>query len=109
MSWYFFGGFSAYLIVPSGRWRNQSGCSVDVRMIGRRLVGEVERDLEAVLTRRADEAVEIVDRAEPRLHRLVPARLAADRPRAAGIARPGVSELFGPLRKLVPIGWIGGR
>ncbi len=31
MSWYFFGGFSAYWIVPSGRWRNHSGCSVDVR------------------------------------------------------------------------------
>ena len=28
MSWYFFGGFSAYWIVPSGRWRNHSGCSV---------------------------------------------------------------------------------
>src|SRR2546422_6480395 len=27
MSWYFFGGFSAYLIVPSGRWKNHSGCS----------------------------------------------------------------------------------
>ena len=27
MSSYFFGGFSAYLIVPSGRRSNQSGCS----------------------------------------------------------------------------------
>src|SRR5438132_9953395 len=27
MSWYFLGGFSAYLIVPSGRWKNHSGCS----------------------------------------------------------------------------------
>lgn len=26
MSWYFFGGFSAYAIVPSARWRNHSGC-----------------------------------------------------------------------------------
>ena len=26
MSWYFFGGFSAYAIVPSGRWWNHSGC-----------------------------------------------------------------------------------
>ena len=28
MSWYFFGGFSAYWMVPSGRMMNQSGCSV---------------------------------------------------------------------------------
>ncbi len=27
MSWYFFGGFSAYWMVPSGRLRNHSGCS----------------------------------------------------------------------------------
>ena len=28
MSSYFFGGFSAYLIVPSGRQSNHSGCSL---------------------------------------------------------------------------------
>src|ERR1700693_5921643 len=28
MSWYFFGGFSAYAMVPSGSTVNQSGCSV---------------------------------------------------------------------------------
>ena len=28
MSWYFLGGFSAYWIVPSGRWANHDGCSV---------------------------------------------------------------------------------
>src|SRR6476469_2658983 len=27
MSWYFFGGFSAYFNVPSGRRLNHSGCS----------------------------------------------------------------------------------
>ena len=27
MSWYFFGGFSAYWIVPSGRVLNHYGCS----------------------------------------------------------------------------------
>ena len=35
MSWYFFGGFSAYLIVPSGRWRNHSGMLAHPGMIGR--------------------------------------------------------------------------
>lgn len=28
MSWYFFGGFSAWAIVPSARLRNHSGCSL---------------------------------------------------------------------------------
>ena len=28
MSWYFLGGFSAYLIVPSGRQSNHCGCSL---------------------------------------------------------------------------------
>src|SRR5216684_7690860 len=28
MSWYSLGGFSAYLIDPSGRWRNHCGCSL---------------------------------------------------------------------------------
>ena len=28
MSWYFFGGFSAYAIVPSARVVNHSGCAV---------------------------------------------------------------------------------
>jgi hypothetical protein len=28
MSWYFFGGFSAKRMLPSGRRQNHSGCSV---------------------------------------------------------------------------------
>src|SRR6266542_4161983 len=34
MSWYFFGGFSAYLMLPSGRWKNHSGCSRTQRWSG---------------------------------------------------------------------------
>ena len=48
MSWYFLGGFSAYLIVPSGRWRNHSGCSRDVRVVRRALEGDVEGDVDPV-------------------------------------------------------------
>ena len=60
--------------------------------------------------RRLDEAVEVVERAEPGLDRRVAALLGSDRPRAARIARAAASsELLGPLRKLRPIGWIGGR
>jgi len=39
----------------------------DVRMVRRRLVGQVERDFESVLPRRLDEAPEVVQRAEPGL------------------------------------------
>ena len=51
MSWYFFGGFSAYWIVPSGRRRNHSGCSVAYGWSGARLERDVEGDLEAVRAR----------------------------------------------------------
>ena len=52
MSWYFFGGFSAYLIVPSGRWWNHSGCSRHPGMVRRALERVVERDLDPVLAAR---------------------------------------------------------
>ena len=63
-----------------------------------------------VPARGLDEPIEIVEGAEPRLDRHVAAGLRADRPRAAGIVRfrPRAS-CCGPLRKLRPIGWIGGR
>ena len=54
------------MIEPSGRQLNQSGCSLQPRMVRRALDREVERDLEAVLARRGDEPAEIVERAELR-------------------------------------------
>ena len=79
-------------------------------MIGRGLIGEVERDLEAVPLRRGDEAIEVCDGAERRLDARVAAGFRADRPRAADGRRVRASSvLFLPLRKLRPIGWIGGR
>ena len=53
MSWYFLGGFSAYWIVPSGRCRNHSGCSLTHGWSGEHWKRDVERDLEAELARRA--------------------------------------------------------
>ncbi len=47
MSWYFFGGFSAYCTLPSGRCLNHCGCSLHVGVIGRALKGDVERNLDA--------------------------------------------------------------
>ena len=109
MSWYFFGGFSAYWIVPSGRVLNHVGCSRHPRVVGRRLEGDVERDLEPVARRRGDEAVEVVERAELRVDAGVAALGARRSPRAARIVGAGVGVLFGPLRNARPIGWIGGR
>ena len=51
MSWYFFGGFSAYAIVPSARVVNHSGCSRTHGWSGAALQREVHRDLEADLLR----------------------------------------------------------
>ena len=79
-------------------------------MVGRALHREVERDLEPELAGARHEAVEVVERAELGVHRLVPTLGPADRPRAARDRRaPPTSALLRPLRFVVPIGWIGGR
>ena len=97
MSWYFFGGFSAYWMVPSGRSRNHSGCSVAYGWSGRALVGDVERDLEPVLGGGADEVPEVLDRAELRVDRRVAALGRADRPGAARVVRAGDRAVVGAL------------
>ena len=90
MSWYFFGGFSAYWIVPSGRWRNHSGCSLDPRVIGRALEGDVERDLDArARAPRATRRAEVVERAELGMDR----RVAALAPRRSPTGCPTSSGL----------------
>ena len=104
MSWYFFGGFSAYLIVPSGRLPEPLGMLLHVGMVRRHLVGEVQRDLQSVGCGALDESVEVLDAAEPRFDRLV---TAAFPPIAHGL--PGspavvVRLLFRPFLKLSPIG-----
>jgi hypothetical protein len=56
MSWYFFGGFSAYAMVPSARVVNHSGCSVTHGWSGGALQREVQRDLEPEPLGRATKA-----------------------------------------------------
>ena len=70
------------------------------RVVGRALDGEVERDVDAVLARGRDQRVEVLDRAEVGVERVVAAALVvADRPRASR-GRPGrrSSALLRPLR-----------
>jgi hypothetical protein len=50
-------------------------------VVGRRLQGEVERDLEAERVGAADERVEVLERAEVGVDRVVAAVPRADRPR----------------------------
>ena len=109
MSSYFFGGFSAYFIEPSGRRLNQSGCCFSHGMIRRALHGEVERDLDArAACRRRRKRAEVLERAELGMDRVVAAFLGADRVGAAGIAGSGLQRIVAPLAvDVVPIGWIG--
>ena len=55
------------------------------RVVGRRLQREVEGDLEVELTGARDEGVEVLERPEVGVDRVVAAVLAADRPRRAGV------------------------
>ena len=91
MSWYFFGGFSAYLMRAVGAVVEPLGMLAHPRVIGRALDREVERDLHAELRGAAHEAVEVVERAELGVDGVVAALGAADRPRAARIAGPRAS------------------
>ena len=109
MSWYFLGGFSAYLIGAVGPVPEPLGMLADVGMVGRALEGDVQRDLEAELARARDQAVEVVERAELGMDRLVPALGRADGPGAAGVAGSGGQRVVRPLAERRPIGWIGGR
>src|SRR5437879_2491906 len=52
-------------------------------MVGRALERDVERDGQAVLTRRSHEPAEVFQRAQLRVDRLVPALIGPDGPRAA--------------------------
>ena len=66
-------------------------------MVGRALDGEIERDLQAVFARRGDQAAKILERAERRMNRVVPAFGAADGIGAAGIVRAGASGVVAAL------------
>jgi hypothetical protein len=73
------------------------GVLLHPRVVGRALEGEVERHLEAEFGRTRDELREVVERAELGVHRRVPARLAADGPRAPHVGRPRGERVVRPL------------
>ena len=81
-------------------------------MVRRALDREVERDLDAVLAPGRHEPVEVRQRAELGMDRVVAAVEPIAPPIAHGL--PGspfsaASALLRPFRFVVPIGWIGGR
>src|SRR3954462_8743902 len=109
MSWYFLGGFSAYLSVPSGRRWNHSGCSFSHGWSGEHWIAKSSAistpSSRARATRRSNSSC------VPRSGWIAscPPSLA---PIAQGLPtspRFAVTALLRPLRLVCPIGWIGGR
>ena len=81
-----------------------------VGMVGSALEGDVEGDLDAALAGLRDQAPEILERAE--LRDGSPCGRPMQPPMAQGLpASPSAAFglLLGPLRSVMPIGWMGGR
>src|SRR4051794_2917327 len=109
MSWYFFGGFSAYFSVPSGRRWNHSGCSFSHGWSGEHWIAK-----STAISIPAFFAAAIIASKSA----IVPSSglTAVWPPSSLPIAHglpgsfgPAVSVLFGPFRFVLPIGWTGGR
>jgi len=109
MSSYFFGGFSAYWIVPSGRFLNHSGCSPTHGWSGAHW-----KAMSSAISMPRSRA----ERSTCRKSAAVPSSgwIAVWPPSAAPIAHglptspgPAAGVLFLPLRFSRPIGWMGGR
>jgi hypothetical protein len=97
MSSYFLGGFSACLIVPSGRRSNQSGVLLDPGMVGRGVQRHVERDLDPVVARCRHQPVEVLQRAQFGMDLAEPAVARADGIGAAHVARFGAKAVVAAL------------
>ena len=97
-----------------GQLREPVGVLGDPRVVGGGLQREVEGDLDAERVGATHEGAEVGERAEVGVHGVVAACTAvAHGPPIAhgepGSFGPGFSVLFGPLRLVTPMGWIGGR
>ena len=109
MSWYFFGGFSAYLIVPSGECRNHSGWA---RTCGWSGAAWMARSIASSMPLRLDRLAKVQELAQstelraPR--RRVRRRMSRWRTATRRRPAPASSVLLRPLRFVRPIGWIGG-
>ena len=97
MSWYFFGGFSAYLSVPSGRRWNHSGCSLSHGWSGEQLIAKSSAMSMPCSAAAATSASKSSIGAELGMDRVVAAGLVADRPRAAGVVGAGVERVVAAL------------
>ena len=98
MSWYFFGGFSAYLSVPSGRRWNHSGCSFSHGWSGEHWIAKSSAISMPSSRARATSRSKSVERAEVGMDRVWPPSSA---PIAHGLPtspRFAVSALLRPLR-----------
>src|SRR5207245_5501029 len=73
------------------------GVRPDPRVVGRALERQIERDLEAVLARSGEQAVEVAERAELGMDGVVPALGGADGPGAAGVGGRGDRRIVPPL------------
>ena len=68
-------------MVPSGSTVNHSRVLAGPRVVRRALQRQVQRHLQALVAGGGDELVEVLDRAQVGMHRVVAALVAADRPR----------------------------
>src|SRR6185437_2395988 len=69
----------------------------DVRVIGRALEGDIQRDLQAQSAGAGEQSAEVFESAEARMHGLVSALTAADRPWASRVAGGGADAGVGAL------------
>ena len=109
MSWYFLGGFSAYLSVPSGRRWNQSGCSVSHGWSGEHWIAKSSA---IAMPSSAARVVMLANSASLPRSGCSAVCPPASLPIAHGLPgseRRAVGELLRPLRCVRPIGCTGGR
>ena len=108
MSWYFLGGFSAYLSVPSGRRKNQSGCSFSHGWSGEQLIARssaMSMSSSAAAAHRARTSSIVPSDGSTASCPPSSEPIAYGEPGSSG---PATSVLLRPLRLVWPIGWIGG-
>ena len=109
MSWYFLGGFSAYLSVPSGRRWNHSGCSTSHGWSGEHWIAKSRQISTPTSRPRATSASKSASVPRSEWTASWPPSFAPIAQGLPGSRGPATSALFFPLRFVRPIGWIGGR
>ena len=109
MSWYFFGGFSANLIEPSGVWRNHSGCDVTYGWSGEAWMAT---SIASSMPCASTASRKWRNSARPPSSGATASWPPSTEPMPYGdptSSGPAPSVLLRPLRFVRPMGWIGGR